>query len=138
MKTLIVEDDFTSRLLLQTILSPYGECHVAVNGREAIHAFRLANTEGRSYDLVCLDIMMPEMDGHAVLRAIRAEEEAAGIAIGDGAKVIMTTALMDKDHVFAAFRENCDGYLVKPIEKAKLLGLITSLGLVDLREDESG
>ena len=87
MKTLIVEDDFTSRLLMQAILSPYGECHIAVNGREAIQAFRLARAQGHPYDLVCLDIMMPEMDGHAVLKALRAAEEAEGILIGDGAKV---------------------------------------------------
>ena len=46
MKTLIVEDDFTSRLSMQAILSPYGECHIAVNGREAIQAFRLARAQG--------------------------------------------------------------------------------------------
>ena len=76
MRTLIVEDDFTSRLLMQAILAPCGECHIAVNGREAIQAFRLARAQGRPYDLVCLDIMMPEMDGHAVLKVLRAAEEA--------------------------------------------------------------
>ncbi|MFC1821043.1 hypothetical protein ACFLZG_08180 [Thermodesulfobacteriota bacterium] len=40
MKTLVVKDDFASRLILQKILSPYGETHVAVNGEEAIEAFR--------------------------------------------------------------------------------------------------
>jgi two-component system chemotaxis response regulator CheY len=129
MKTLIVEDDFTSRLLLQAILAPYGECHIAVNGREAIQAFRLARTEEQPYDLVCLDIMMPEMDGHAVLKALRACEAAEGILVGDGAKVIMTTALTDNGNVFTAFREMCDGYLIKPIDKAKLLKDLTSLGL---------
>jgi len=128
-QTLIVEDDFTSRLLMQAILSPYGECHVAVNGREAIQAFRLASAEGLPYDLVCLDIMMPELDGHAVLKALRAAEEAEGILIGDGAKVIMTTALTDTSNVFNAFREMCEGYLVKPIDKTKLLGQLASLGL---------
>ena len=129
MKTLIVEDDFTSRLLMQAILSPHGECHIAVNGREAIQAFRLARSQGRPYDLVCLDIMMPELDGHAVLKALRAAEEAEGILIGDGAKVVMTTALTDTGNVFNAFREMCDGYVAKPIDKAKLLGLLASLGL---------
>ena len=36
MKTLIVEDDFVSRRLLQAILSPYGRCEVATNGKEAV------------------------------------------------------------------------------------------------------
>jgi two-component system chemotaxis response regulator CheY len=130
MRTLIVEDDFTSRLLMQAMLSPYGECHIAVNGREAIHAFHFASVEGRPYNLVCLDVMMPEMDGHDVLKAIRAAEEARGIMVGDGTKIIMTTALTAKNHVFDAFREMCDGYLLKPIDKTKLLSQLTSLELI--------
>jgi two-component system chemotaxis response regulator CheY len=129
-KALIVEDDFTSRLLLQKLLSPYGDCHVAVNGREAIHAFRLAMAEELPYDLVCLDIMMPEMDGHEVLKAMRAAEETAGILAGDGVKVIMTTATQDKKNVFSAFREQCDGYLVKPVDRAKLLDHLASFELI--------
>jgi two-component system chemotaxis response regulator CheY len=42
MKTLVVEDDFTGRLILHTFLSRYGECHIAVNGREAVDAFGAA------------------------------------------------------------------------------------------------
>jgi len=50
MRTLIVEDDFTSRLLLQTFLAKYGECHVAVNGKEAVAAFKAAEESGQYYD----------------------------------------------------------------------------------------
>lgn len=64
MKSLIVEDDFTGRLLLQKLLAPYGECHIAVNGKEAISAFAMALESGERYDRVCLDIMMEEKDGH--------------------------------------------------------------------------
>ena len=78
MRTLIVEDDFTSRLLLQTFLSRYGECHIAVNGKEAVAAFRAARESGQWYDLICMDIMMPEMDGQTAVKEIRALEEAGG------------------------------------------------------------
>ena len=72
---------------------------------------------------------MPEMDGHAVLKAVRAAEEAKGDPCRRRQKVIMTTSLSDKGNVFTAFREMCDGYLVKPIDRTKLLGCLTSLGL---------
>ena len=88
MKSLIVEDDFSSRFLLQGLLEPYGDCHVAVNGREAVSAYRMALDAGQPYDLVCLDIMMPEMDGHAALKEIRAMEESKGIDSTHGAKII--------------------------------------------------
>jgi len=130
MKTLIVEDDFTSRRLLQTLLSPYGECHIAVNGREAVDAFRVAYDSGRSYDLICMDIMMPEMDGQTALKQIRALEEAAGVLPHAGVKIIMTTAVSDTKAVFASYQELCDGYLFKPIDTGKLVGYLKSLGLL--------
>jgi two-component system chemotaxis response regulator CheY len=130
MKTLIVEDDFTSRLLLQEILRPYGPSHVAVNGREAVEAVRLALEANEPYDLICLDIMMPEMDGQAALKDIRAQEEARGILLSKGAKIMMTTALGDIRNVSAAFNSLCDGYLTKPIQKAKLLEELRTLKLI--------
>jgi HPt (histidine-containing phosphotransfer) domain-containing protein len=72
LRMLLVEDNFASRLLLQTFLARYGECHIAVNGREAVEAFRSALELGQSYDLVCMDIMMPEMDGREAVSRIRA------------------------------------------------------------------
>ena len=70
LRMLLVEDDFASRLLLQIFLSRHGECHVAVNGREAVEAFRYASERGQPYDLICMDIMMPEMDGREAVRQI--------------------------------------------------------------------
>lgn len=129
MKTLIVEDDFTSRLVLQTFLSRYGECHIAVNGWEAVDAFRSALESGQPYDLICMDIMMPEMDGQAALRKIRECEEAQGIPSDRGVKIIMTTALDDMKNVFKSFHELCDAYMTKPIDTAKLLGYLQSFKL---------
>jgi len=130
MKTLIVEDDFTSRLLLQELLKGYGPSHVAVNGKEAVEATRLALEAGEPYDLICLDIMMPEMDGQQALRNIRAQEEARGIISSNGAKIVMTTALGDIKNVRAAYFGLCHGYLTKPIQKANLLEELRKLGLM--------
>jgi len=121
MKTLIVEDDFTSRLLLQEILRRYGAAHVAVNGREAVEAVSAALAAGQAYDLVCLDIMMPEMDGYEALEKIRDIENTWGIQPSRGVKIFVTTALDRVKNVAQAFRELCDAYLVKPIDTATLL-----------------
>ena len=80
MKTLIVEDDFTNRLLLQELIKGYGLPHVAINGKEALEAVRTALEADEPYDLVCLDIMMPEMDGHTALMEMRALEETGAFS----------------------------------------------------------
>lgn len=130
MRTLIVEDDFTSRLLLQTLLSRYGECHVAINGNEAVEAFRLSQKKGIAYDLICMDIMMPEMDGQAAVREIRTREEAAGVMSASGVKIIMITALDDVKNVVTSFKALCDAYIFKPVDHTQLLDYLKSLALV--------
>ena len=130
LRTLLVEDDFASRLVLQTFLARYGECHVAVNGREAVDAFRSVLEQGRRYDLICMDIMMPELDGRAAVRQIRALEEEHGILSTYGAKIIMTTAVDDVKEVSHCFHELCDAYLMKPIDLTLLLNQIRSFHLI--------
>ncbi len=130
MKTLIAEDDFTSRTILQKYLKDYGTLHVAANGTEAVEAVRLALDDEKPYDLVCLDIMMPEMDGHTALKEIRSMEKAKGIISSKGAKIVMTTALDDLKNVTAAYDKLCDVYLTKPIKKATLLQELQKLELI--------
>jgi two-component system chemotaxis response regulator CheY len=115
---------------MQRILSAHGECDIAVNGKEAIEAFRLAWEAGQPYDLICLDIMMPEMDGHEVLRHIREIEHGKNVEGLAGAKVIMTTAMGDYGNIIAAFKEQCDAYVLKPIDKQALLEKIHATGLL--------
>ncbi len=129
MKSLIVENDFTSRLLLQEILKPYGAVHIAVNGQEAVAAVRSAMDAAEPYDLVCLDIMMAGMDGHEALQQIRACEESRGIHPPEGAKIFMTSTPGSMKNVFQGFRELCNVYLVKPVDKTKLLAHLREFGL---------
>lgn len=131
MKTLIVEDDFTSRLLLQKFLESYGPSHIAVNGKEAVEAARLALESGEPYDLILMDIMMPEMNGMQALSEIRSLEEARGIRSSKGTKIVMVTALGDVKSISGAYSSLCDAYLVKPIEKEKLLGELRKLELIE-------
>ncbi len=130
MRILIVEDDFTARRLLKDILSPYGDCDIVVDGNEAVQAFRLAYQEKYPYSLICLDIMMPNVDGYEALKQIRAMEKETGIKGSEEVKVIMVTALDDPKTVIRIYKEGATSYIVKPIEKAKLLKEIRSLGLM--------
>jgi two-component system chemotaxis response regulator CheY len=128
MKTLIVEDDFLSRKLMLTYLSPFGECDVAANGTEAIQAFKMAKEAGKHYDLITLDILMPDITGQEVLKRIRNIEEEECLP---KAKIVMTTALKDSRNIMTAFKNQCEGYLVKPIESEKLREMLRELQLLE-------
>ena len=130
MKTLIVEDELTSRVMLREILKRYGSPHVAMNGKQGVDAVRTALQAGDQYDLVCLDIMMPEMDGQEALKQIRQLESEAGVTAEKRARVIMTTAHADRDNVLEAIQGQCDYFLVKPIDKRALLEELRRLGLI--------
>ncbi len=127
MKILIAEDEFVSRTILTEMLSAYGTCHVAVNGLEALEAIENA-IEKEKYDLVCLDIMMPELDGQEVLSGIRKLEKERGL---EGVtKVFMITALDDSENIMKAFTQgHCEAYLTKPIKKEELEKHIREMGL---------
>ena len=132
MRVLVVEDDFISRKLLTTLLGHYGECDIAVDGREAVDACRLALDEDNRYDLICMDIMMPVLDGQAALREIRGLEKERSIPANQEVKVIMTTALDDPKNVMEALNKGgAAAYVVKPIDKKKLVEEVRKLGLLD-------
>ena len=137
MKILIAEDDFACRKLLQSFLSEYGDCIIVTNGLEAVKAVKDSLDENLPYDLICLDIMMPEMDGHKALKSIRKIENEHGIVGLDGVKVIITTALSDSASVIEAFKEGCEAYIVKPIGKQNFFEEMEKLGFVNLSESSN-
>ncbi|MGA2890063.1 MAG: response regulator [Terracidiphilus sp.] len=130
MKTLVVEDEFTSRILLQNLLAHYGECHIAVDGQEAVEAFRMALAAAAPYDLICMDIKMPGMNGIEAVRQIRAMETEDGVLSTNGVKIIMQTSVDEPKKVVGSFHALCDAYLVKPIDKVSLLAEIRGMGLI--------
>lgn len=129
MKILIAEDDLASRKYLDKILSQYGECDLTVNGMEAVEAFLMAWDMGTPYDLICLDIMMPKVDGIRALQAIRDLEKQKGVAEADQTKIIMITALHDTEYVRNSFQKGCEAYAAKPVNTEKLIEVMRQLGL---------
>jgi two-component system chemotaxis response regulator CheY len=121
MRILIVEDDFSSRKVLEKYVEGYGRYDVAVDGQEALASFKMAWKERDPYDLILLDIRMPNMDGQEAVRLIRDLEKKRGVQGRDETKVIAITALDDPKNVFHTyFKGGVDSYLVKPLDKEQL------------------
>lgn len=131
MKCLIAEDHLLSRRILKELLSAEFDCDVAVNGQEAIDSFVLAHESRHPYDVIFLDIMMPEVDGLEALQCIRALERKMEIPHALAVRAIMTTALDDPHTVFKSFNEcEADAFIVKPLSRHKLIKELRALKLV--------
>ena len=131
MKGLIVEDDMLSRRILKELFSPFGDCDIAVNGKEAIDSFLFAHESKRPYDVIFMDVTMPVVDGMEALKSIRSIEKKMGVPPGLAVKVVMTTALDDPHTVIRSFNEcEADSFIVKPLSKQKLIKELRALNLV--------
>lgn len=130
MKILIAEDDFASRKFLFKLLSPYGECDMTIDGIETVEAFVIAHDIGKPYDLLCLDIMMPKIDGLKALQTIRDYEKRKGIDGPDRIKVIITSALSETEVVFNSFSTESEVYTTKPIDAERVKEALKKLELV--------
>ncbi len=130
MRILIAEDDLASRTFMLKFLSAYGECDLTVDGIEAVEAFMMAHSMKQPYDLICLDIMMPKVDGIKALKVIRQLETQQNIPEEQRVKVIMTTALNDTEVVHDSFDSGCEAYAAKPIDTAKFIKVMQNLKVI--------
>lgn len=130
MKILLAEDDFVTRKFMVNFLSKYGDCDVTVDGMEAVDAFMMALEDDEPYDLACLDIMMPVMDGYQVLKAIRNLEKEKNVPEDKAVKIIMTTALNEERNVKMAFELGCTIYSGKPINQDRFEQALKKLNLI--------
>ncbi|MHC1699833.1 MAG: response regulator [Humidesulfovibrio sp.] len=117
MRILIVEDDQLGMQYLLSLLKRHGQCHTAVNGKEAVRAYCQAVEESAPFDLIFMDIMMPEMNGLDALERIREFELYNAHRIRRNALAVMATATDDAQEVVRAYCCcSAFAYLVKPIQ----------------------
>lgn len=129
MKALIVEDVTACQKILERYLQDYFDCDVVKNGTDGLNAFIEAIKQNKVYDVIFMDIMMPEINGIELLKKIRKMEIGA-----DKVKIIMATSLTDKKHVIEAIENGCDAYLLKPYSKKDIINQLINLKLIEASE----
>ena len=131
MRVLIVDDDYTSRRVLQRMLGPLGEVCVAVDGEEAVRAFVDAWQEQEPFDLILMDVLMPRLDGTEAVRRIRVAENKMGAEGHERVKILMVSSQAEREVVVQSLEVGADWYLVKPLDKLKLMEELGKLGLLE-------
>lgn len=128
MRFLIAEDDAVSARVLKKIVERFGEVETAENGELAFDLFQQKLDAGSPFDVIFLDIMMPEVGGQEALEAIREYEDMKGLDPAQGSKVVMVTALTDGGNIYQALRNNCVDYVTKPVSVHAITRCLMRLG----------
>ena len=128
-KILIADDDPSIQRLIGSYLKDIGELTIVGSGQEATASFQSLLDQNQHFDLVCLDIMMPGLDGRKALSQIRQLEERYGVQNRQRCKAIMISALDAPQDKLKSFREACDAYITKPIDKDQLLRVVNLFNL---------
>lgn len=129
MKILIAENDWVVRKTLNGFLSGYGDCDLAVDGRELLDAFGTALRGQKPYALLCVDSRLPKTDGVQVLKAVRELERQRGVAPKARVKLVLTAALSEAELARAAAGYGCEVFATRPVDLQKFTGLLRKLGL---------
>lgn len=138
-RVLIVDDSRYQRHLISQALGVEFASDQAADGREAVALFTAALEAGSPYDLVVMDILMPELNGHDALAAIRRLEETRGLPAERRVAAVMLSSLDDPANMMRAqYDSGAQAYVTKPFTPTTLLEALSSLGLVEspLDEDE--
>jgi HD-like signal output (HDOD) protein/ActR/RegA family two-component response regulator len=132
MKILIVDDELVSRTKLKLIMENFGECEAVKHGKDAIALFHYGHHINEPFNLIMLDINLPELDGIMVLSEIRRAEKYLNIPKAHLSKILMVTSYGDKDRIVACVQSGCDEYIVKPFDSDVINQKLAKLGIIEL------
>jgi two-component system chemotaxis response regulator CheY len=133
---LIVEDDELSCKVLEDFMSEFATCDTASDGRIGYELFEKAILEGHPYDLICSDLIMPDIDGHELVRLIRDREESLPIVDYIRTKIfVISSSDSPKDMTHAILDNCCDDYIVKPFQRETLKAMLHKYNLIEYRNE---
>lgn len=130
-RLLIVDDETLIREILLDYMSDFCECDQAENGKIALDKYIQAIDEGKPYDVIFLDIYMPVMDGHDLLKSIRDHESELSIPDEKRIKaIVISTGSSPRIVADTFFDDMCDDYIIKPFKLDSLMIVLNKYGLI--------
>jgi len=129
MNILVVDDEIVSQKKMIKILSGFGTCDGVKTGKSALRAVKTALENWKLYNLITLDVSMPDISGIKVLAAIRKMETDRSLADDEKSRILMVTSHSDMETVKACVGK-CDGYIIKPFNREVMTNKIKKIGLI--------
>jgi PAS domain S-box-containing protein len=125
LSVLVAEDNEINALLMRSLLTRLGHhAVIATNGASALESWLAAKSAGTPYDLVLMDVQMPELDGIETAKRIRASEAGEP---GRRTPILALTANTLVEDRYACFEAGMDGFLIKPLDRDKLVEALAGL-----------
>jgi PAS domain S-box-containing protein len=122
---LVAEDNEINALLMRSLLTRLGHhAIITTNGEQALESWLAAKSAGTPYDLVLMDIQMPQLDGIETTRRIRRLEASQP---GRQTPILALTANALVEDRYACFEAGMDGFLIKPLDREKLADALANL-----------
>ncbi len=122
---LVAEDNEINALLMRSLLTRLGHhAVITTNGEEALESWLAAKSAGAPYDLVLMDIQMPQLDGIETTKRIRGREAGQP---GSRTPILALTANTLVEDRYACFEAGMDGFLIKPLDREKLADALAGL-----------
>ena len=122
---LVAEDNDINALLMRSLLTRLGhQAVITTNGEEALESWLAAKSAGAPYDLVLMDIQMPQLDGIETTKRIRSLEAGQP---GRQTPILALTANTLAEDRYACFEAGMDGFLIKPLDREKLADALAGL-----------
>ncbi len=127
MKILIIDDDRISRIKLERFLKSFGVCDMVDNGMAGLDLFKKAWDDWYPYDLITLDIEMPDVSGEEILMELRDLESNKKVPADKKVKIVMVTSHSDPDSVSNCISAGCNNFIIKPFNKESIKKIIKEL-----------
>ncbi len=121
MRSLIIDDNPVDRNVVKGIVTNFGKCQEVTSGKIALALVKKALKTSAYFDVITLNPDLPDRDGIEVLLDIRSAEEEVGFNKAKRALIFMIAAGWDKDRAVTAFSAGCDDFLLKPLDRDKVI-----------------
>ena len=138
MKTLVIDAEEAIKQSICGVFANNGTCDGATDGQMGLDLLKQAFKLKQPYTLVILDIVLPEVDGHTIIKRIREWELEQGVDPLNESKILVVSRRRDEPTILKAFRNGATGWISKPVAVEEIIHKLNNLRCVSKDLEDLG